>query len=68
MNEAAEAVWAGPQDIKDRFPSASLLSENRVVFNIGGNNYRLLVRVAYNTGVVVILAVGTHAEYDKWDL
>jgi mRNA interferase HigB len=68
LAEALAAVWATPADIKDRYPSASILSDNRVVFDIAGKRYRLLCRVAYQSAIVRILRVGTHAEYDKWDL
>lgn len=58
--------WQGPQDVKNRYPSASFFSENRIVFNLGGNKFRLLVLVAYVNGIVLVKQVGTHAEYDKW--
>ena len=57
--------WQTPQDIKDRYVSASFLADNRVIFNIKGNDYRLVVKVRYQNGLVVIEWVGTHAEYDK---
>jgi mRNA interferase HigB len=62
--EAKAADWAGPVDIKNTYPSASFLGDNRVVFNIGGNDYRLVVRIKYEFRVVYIRFVGTHAEYD----
>ena len=65
--EARHAHWQSPKDIKARYPSASILSDNRVVFNIKGNHYRLVVKIHYNTGIVYIRFVGTHAEYDKID-
>lgn len=65
---AEEASWKTPQDIKERFRSADFLSENRVIFNISGNNYRLVVLVRYVEGQLLILRIGTHAEYDKWKL
>jgi mRNA interferase HigB len=68
LAEARAALWSTPSDIKSRFPSASILSENRVVFDIAGNRYRLLCRIAYRSAVVFVLRIGTHAEYDKWDL
>ena len=68
LAEAKDATWSTPADVKERYPSASLLSENRVVFNIAGNTFRLLCRVAYQSCVVMILKIGTHAEYDKWSL
>ena len=65
--EAVKAVWMTPQNIKDRYPSASFVGGNRVVFNIKGNAYRLIVAIAYRIGVVYIKFVGTHAEYDRID-
>lgn len=63
--EVEKASWSGPHDIKLRYPSASFLADNRVIFNIKGNKYRLVVKVRYQNGLVVIEWVGTHAEYDK---
>jgi len=68
LAEADAAEWQNPSDIKGRYPSASILSENRVVFNIGGNSYRLLVQINYEAGIVLIEKVGTHREYDRWEL
>jgi len=65
--EAEDAEWATPKDIRARYPSASLLADNRVVFNLKGNDYRLDVKVAYNTRTVLVKRIGTHAEYDKWE-
>jgi mRNA interferase HigB len=67
FHETAAAQWAGPQDIKQRYPSADILPGNRVVFNIKGNTYRLIVKIHYNTGIVFIRFIGTHAAYDKID-
>lgn len=67
FHEAEAAEWDDPQDIKKRYPSADILPGNRVVFNIKGNTYRLIVKIHYNTGIVFIRFVGTHAEYDKID-
>lgn len=60
-----KANWQTPQDIKNDFSTASFVGNNRVVFNIGGNNYRLVVEIAYQIGVVWIKFIGTHADYDK---
>ena len=57
--------WQTPQDIKRSYRSADFLQDNRVIFNIKGNTYRLVVRVRYQNGLVVIEWVGTHAEYSK---
>lgn len=68
LREVEQANWQGTQDIKNKYRSASFLSGNRVVFNLGGNKFRLLVVVAYVNGVVLVKQVGTHAEYNKWKL
>lgn len=67
FQEAASADWRGPLEIKHRYPSADVLPGNRVIFNIKGNTYRLIVKIHYNTGIVFIRFIGTHAEYDKID-
>ena len=67
FHEAVDAKWTSPQDIKARYPSADFLPGNRVVFNIKGNTYRLIVKIHYNTSVVFIRFIGTHAQYDKID-
>ena len=67
FREAEKADWTAPNDIKADYPSASILEDNRVVFNIKGNNYRLIVRINYDYGIVWIRFIGTHAEYDKID-
>ena len=65
--ETSNAEWNSPNDIKIEYPSASILADNRVVFNIKGNKYRLIVRINYDYGMTWIRFVGTHAEYDKID-
>ncbi len=65
--DTKHADWKTPSDIKRIYQNASILSNNRVVFNIKGNKYRLIVSVHYNTGIVYIRFIGTHAEYDKID-
>lgn len=65
--EASRAIWKTPQDIKSQYSSVSFVGQNRVVFNIKGNDFRLIVAVAYRIGVVYVKFVGTHAEYDKID-
>jgi mRNA interferase HigB len=66
-HEAEAAAWAGPKDIKLRYASASFVGNDRVVFNIAGNKYRLIVAVKYAAQIVFVRFVGTHAEYDKID-
>ena len=64
--EVKAAVWKTTQDIKNRYRSADFLAGNRVIFNIKGNDYRLVVKVRYGKdGVVIVEWVGTHAEYTK---
>jgi mRNA interferase HigB len=63
--ETRRAHWSGPQTIKAAYRTASILPNNRVVFNIKGNTYRLIVAVKYDFQVVYIRFIGTHAEYDK---
>jgi mRNA interferase HigB len=65
FQEASISKWKTPNDIKAIYPSASFLSNNRVIFNIKGNTYRLLVRINYDYQMVWIRFIGTHAEYDK---
>ena len=65
--EAKSANWKSPADLKARYRSASFVSDNRVVFNIGGNRHRLVVHVNYGLGIVLIKFVGSHAEYDMID-
>ncbi len=67
-DEACSAQWAKPQDIKNLYATASFCGNSRVVFNIGGNKYRLVVEVRYLAGVVWVKFVGTHAQYDKIDV
>ncbi|MBI3160722.1 MAG: type II toxin-antitoxin system HigB family toxin [Chloroflexi bacterium] len=67
FHEAEHAVWRTPDDIRRRYRSADFLPGNRVVFNIKGNQYRLVVKIHYNTGIVYIRFVGTHAEYERID-
>lgn len=65
--ETSSAEWKSPKEIKKEYPSASFLENNRVVFNIKGNKYRLIVRINYDYQMIWIRFVGTHAEYDKID-
>jgi mRNA interferase HigB len=65
LADVESAVWTTPQDIRQRYASASFLPEGGVIFNVKGNAYRLEVTVAYQTGVVVIDWIGTHREDDE---
>ena len=66
-DEAVKATWASPQDVKDQYANASICGNNRVVFNIKGNDYRLVVLVRYDKGLLFVKFVGTHAQYGKID-
>jgi mRNA interferase HigB len=66
LSEAEAENWETPTDVKTRFPSASILSNDRVIFNLKGNRYRLEVKISYAMKMVLITRVGTHAEYSKW--
>lgn len=66
-DEARKASWRQPADIKAQYRNASILRNRRVVFNIKGNDYRLVASVAYRYQAVYVKFVGTHAEYDLID-
>jgi mRNA interferase HigB len=68
LDEANAGIFEHSRAVKERWSSASFLSGNRVIFNIGGNEYRLLVRFDYLRQTVTVLDVGTHQEYDTWNL
>ena len=65
--DARNADWRSPNDIKGVYANASIVANNRVVFNIRSNRYRLVVAVRYDNGIVFIRFVGTHKEYDRID-
>lgn len=65
FKEVEIAVWQSPADIKRDYPLASILNKNRIVFNIKGNKYRLIVKINYSYRIVWIRFIGTHAQYDK---
>ncbi|MBF0589956.1 MAG: type II toxin-antitoxin system HigB family toxin [Magnetococcales bacterium] len=63
----SKADWSTPSDIKRQFRSASIIKGNRVVFNIAGNKYRLIVKINFPYRVVYVRFIGTHAQYDHID-
>jgi mRNA interferase HigB len=65
--DVRRANWNSPSDVKKIYRNASLVANNRVVFNIKGNKYRVIVAVHYKYGIVFIRFVGTHKEYDRVD-
>jgi mRNA interferase HigB len=68
FREAANADWASPGAIKAVYRSASLVGGNRVVFNIAGNKYRLVVKINYAYRVLYVRFIGTHRQYDGIDV
>lgn len=66
-HEVKAENWNTPADVKAKYGNASIVANNRVVFNIRGNTYRLVVVINYDYSIVYIRFVGTHAEYDKID-
>jgi len=68
FHDVERASWNSPADIKAVYQNASFVAKNRVIFNIKGNHYRLLVVVVFQHSVVYIRFVGTHEEYDRIDV
>ena len=64
----ARAEWSSPSEVKAAYRSASIVGGDRVVFDIGGNRYRLVARLDYEHRIVFVRFIGTHAEYDKIDV
>jgi len=67
-DEAMQAHWTSPQDIKAQYRNASICGKHRVVFNIAGNKYRLVVEMQYRAGIAWVKFIGTHARYDQIDV
>lgn len=65
FDEAEKSNWISPHEIKIEYPTASILSGNRIVFNIKGNSNRLIVKVNYKYGIIWIRFIGTHGDYYK---
>jgi mRNA interferase HigB len=65
---ASRATWKSPAEIKNAYRNASFTANNRVVFNIKGNDYRLVVAVRYGQGLMFVRFIGTHRQYDKIDV
>ena len=63
--EVVSALWPTPNELKAQYKNASVLSERRVVFNIHGNSYRLIVDIEYRLKIVFVVWFGSHKEYDK---
>jgi mRNA interferase HigB len=67
FDDTSRTNWKTPSDIKDNYANASIIANNRVIFNIKGNNHRLIVHIRYDISIVFIRFIGTHQEYDKID-
>lgn len=63
--EAKNSDWESPTDVKEKYRNASILKNQRVVFNIRGNDYRLIVKIEYSLGIIFIRFIGTHKEYNE---
>ncbi|HTW94310.1 MAG TPA: type II toxin-antitoxin system HigB family toxin [Tepidisphaeraceae bacterium] len=68
FREASKATWANPLVVKAMYRSASIVGNSRVVFNIAGNKYRLVVQVNYAYQIIYVRFVGTHQQYDQIDV
>ena len=68
FDEVRKARWTSTADVKRLYATASIVTANRIVFNIKGNNYRLVVSVDFEKGIIWIKWIGTHKEYDKIDV
>lgn len=66
-HDAKQATWTSPHDIRQTYATASIIANNRVVFNIRGNTYRLVVAINYPFGIIYVRFVGTHSAYDQID-
>lgn len=66
-DEAENADWQTPQQLKEQYRNASILGDKRVVFNIKGNDFRLIVDIEYKFSLVFVIWIGSHSEYDKID-
>ena len=68
FHETGNAQWRSPNNLKRDYPCASILEDNRVVFNIKGNKYRLIAKINYEFQIIWIRFIGSHADYDKIDV
>jgi mRNA interferase HigB len=66
-DHAKKSRWTRPEDIKNEYGDDTILGNNRAVFNIKGNDYRLVVAIHYKSTIIFIRFIGTHAEYDRID-
>lgn len=64
-DEVLNAHWKSPNELKEQFRNASVITNKRIVFNIKGNSYRLIADIEYRIGIIFVIWIGTHNEYDK---
>ena len=67
LQEAEQANWTDPQDLKSQFGHASILTGKRIIFNINGNKYRLIVDIEFRLQIIFIVWFGSHSQYDEID-
>lgn len=67
LADAKKQVWEDTQDVKSRYPTASVLPKNWIIFNVKGNDFRMVVQIAYKTRTILIKWIGTHSAYEKID-
>ena len=68
FDEAQNASWNSANELKQQYKNASIITKKRVVFNIKGNHYRLVVDIEYKLGIIFIVWIGSHSEYDKLNI
>ena len=68
IHELENADWKNPHDLKRHYPKASIICNGDVVFNICGNKYRIWLKITYQNGIAIIMKIGTHEKYDKWEI
>lgn len=68
FDEAENASWSSASELKQQYKNASIITKKRVVFNIKGNHYRLVVDIEFKLGIIFIVWIGSHTEYDKLNI
>lgn len=68
FDEVQNASWSSASELKQQYKNASIITKKRVVFNIKGNHYRLVVDIEYKLGIIFIVWIGSHSEYDKLNI
>ena len=68
MLEIEESDWKTPSDVIARYPKASIIGNNNVVFDLCGNKYRIWLKITYQNGIIIIINIDTHKNYDSWEI